>query len=74
MSCLYDQNTIITVTTTNGVYTGYFLGIRHDHHQGEEGQFLYLRLTANASPYTAGEVIAINLIQVVAIGPVAAPA
>lgn len=74
MSGLYAPDTVIAVTTVNGVYTGTFLGIRQHEDPGrQEGLFLHIRLTGATATHTVGEVIAINLIEVVAIGPVAAP-
>ncbi|HMM22652.1 MAG TPA: hypothetical protein PKA10_18185 [Selenomonadales bacterium] len=67
--------TTVTILTASGVsFTGLFLGIRHhddDCFQG--GQFVFLRLTVASPPYVIGEVIAINLAQIVSIGPIFLP-
>ena len=66
--------TVTLLTVSNGPYTGQIIGEvgdrGHDADPGLTTEFIVLQLTSTQSPFTSGEIVAFNLLTVVAIGPV----
>ncbi|MBP2646237.1 MAG: hypothetical protein H6Q75_1677 [Firmicutes bacterium] len=66
--------TVTILTVTGSTYTGQIIseiGERgHDADPGFAAEFIVIQLTSTQSPFTSGEIVAFNLLTVIAIGPV----
>lgn len=66
--------TVYVLTDSGAEFVGHILGLRHQDDARPEVQFLFLRLTSASSPYSVGDVVAINVTLIISIGPLTTPA
>lgn len=62
---------VTVVTNTEEVFVGKVVDLRHCHEAERfEVPFLLIRLTHASGPYAAGEIVALNVLLIISIGPI----